>query len=57
VPSWMELSQPPQINSFIACGFNFGDLVTYEIAAVTSAGFGPSATGDIQVTCGRKSIS
>jgi len=50
----MELSQPSQINSFIACGFNFGDLVTYEIAAGTSAGFGPPATGDIRVTCGRK---
>jgi len=53
----MELSQPPQINNFLACGFNFGDLVTYEIAAGTSAGFGPPATGDIRVSCGRKSIS
>jgi len=53
----MELNQPSQINSFIACGFNFGDLVTYEIAAGTSAGFGPLATGDIRVTCGSKSVS
>jgi len=50
----MELNQPPQINSFLACGFKVGDLVTYEIAAGTSAGFGPPATGDIKVTCGCK---
>jgi len=52
----MELNQPPQINNFIACGFKAGDLVTYEIAAGTSAGFGPLAMGDIRVTCGCKSV-
>jgi len=52
----MELNQPSQINSFIACGFKAGNLVTYEIAAGTSAGFGPPATGDIRVTCGCKSV-
>jgi len=57
VPSWKKLSQPPQINNFTACGFEAGNLVTYEIEAGTSAGFGPPATGDIRVTCGCKSVS
>jgi len=41
-------------NSYIACGYRAGDLVTYEIGAGTKIGYGPEATGDVRVTCGCK---
>jgi len=53
-PSWMNYTDVQTENSYIACGYRAGDLVTYEIGAGTKIGYGPEATGDVRVTCGCK---
>jgi len=41
-------------NSYLACGYKVGNLVTYAIKAGTKVGYGPEATGDVRVSCGCK---
>jgi len=51
---WINYTDLQTENSYIACGYRAGDLVTYEIRAGTKIGYGPEATGDVRVTCGCK---
>ncbi|KAF6021509.1 Ptprm [Bugula neritina] len=51
-PQWMTYTDVQTENSYLACGYRAGDLVTYEIRAGTKVGYGPEATGDVKVTCG-----
>jgi len=53
-PQWMNYTDVQTENSYLACGYKAGDLVTYEIRAGTKVGYGPEATGDVGVTCGCK---
>ncbi|KAF6035941.1 PTPRM [Bugula neritina] len=52
VPQWLIYTDVQTENSYLACGYKAGDLVTYEIRAGTKVGYGPEATGDVRVTCG-----
>jgi len=54
VPQWLIYTDVQTENSYLACGYKAGDLVTYEIRAGTKVGYGPEATGDVRVTCGCK---
>jgi len=53
-PSWKIYTDVQTENNYLACGYNTGDLVTYEIRAGTKVGYGPEATGEVRVTCGCK---
>jgi len=48
-PQWIDYPSDQLINSYLACGYKAGDLVTYEIRAGTNVGYGPEATGYVRV--------
>jgi len=56
VPQWINYTDVQTENSYRACGYKAGDVVTYGVRAGTKAGYGPEITGDVRVTCGCKFV-
>jgi len=49
LPQWIDYPSDQLINSYLACGYKAGDVVTYEIRAGTNVGYGPEAIGYLTV--------